>query len=346
MAMCHPVLDVRSPSEYLHAHIPGAINLPLFSDEERKIVGTTYKQVSREQAIKIGLDYFGPKMRMIVEQCEQLVHKKNESDASGSLDKILLIHCWRGGMRSGAVAWLMDLYGYKIYTLSGGYKSFRNWVIKSFTKEYPIRILGGYTGSGKTELLHALQRSGEDMLDLEGIAKHKGSAFGETGVPQPSQEQFENELASFLRKYTANTNPAKTLWVEDESQRIGNLNIPIDLWMRMRRSPTIFLKIPFEERLVYIVREYGTLSHDAIKNAIIRIQKRLGGLDAKNSLAFLEAGDLKECFRILLRYYDKHYQKGLEQRTEVSKAVLEVECAKVTVANVNSILGVFQASGA
>src|ERR1035437_2355393 len=121
----HPVLDVRSPGEYCHAHIPGAYNLPLFSDEERKVVGTEYKQQGREQAIKTGLDYFGTKMSKIVEEAETIIKKHN---APIQIPNTVLVHCWRGGMRSAGIAWLLDLYGFKVYTLTGGYKSFRNWV--------------------------------------------------------------------------------------------------------------------------------------------------------------------------------------------------------------------------
>ncbi|MEI2739338.1 MAG: tRNA 2-selenouridine(34) synthase MnmH [Chitinophagaceae bacterium] len=191
LAKQHPVLDVRSPGEYKHAHIPGAHSLPLFTDEERKVVGTAYKQESREQAIKLGLDFFGLKMRKMVEEVEQL-----SPDS-----KTVLVHCWRGGMRSAGIAWLLDLYGFKVYTLIGGYKKFRNYVLDTFKLPFQLNILGGYTGSGKTELLKALREKGEKVIDLEGIANHKGSAFGNIGMPaQPGQEMFENILATELRK--------------------------------------------------------------------------------------------------------------------------------------------------
>jgi len=169
LARQYPVFDVRSPGEYQHAYIPGAYNLPLFTDEERKLVGTLYKQDSREQAIKAGLDYFGLKMRKMVEEVEAMN------------SKTVLVHCWRGGMRSAGVAWLLDLYGFKVYTLVGGYKSFRKWVLARFEKPYPFQVVGGYTGSGKTELLKELATKGHTIIDLEGIAHHKGSAFGALG---------------------------------------------------------------------------------------------------------------------------------------------------------------------
>ena len=145
----YPVLDVRSPGEYLHAHIPGAYSLPLFTDEERKVVGTAYKQQSRETAIKIGLDYFGVKMRKMVEEVEQLLLdlKPKSPENNEENNRTFIVHCWRGGMRSAGVAWLLDLYGFKVYTLVGGYKVYRQWARRQFEKPHSFTILGGYTGS-------------------------------------------------------------------------------------------------------------------------------------------------------------------------------------------------------
>src|SRR5665647_934776 len=181
-----PVLDVRSPGEYTQAHIPGAFTLPLFSDEQRKIIGTAYKKESRQIAVNIGLNYFSERMKKIPPEvintiCDWQKARGFSSSASGAGGTDLLIHCWRGGMRSGAVAWLLNLYGYKIYVLKGGYKSFRNWVLAQFEKKYFFKILGGYTGSGKTEILKEMQRQGKRVIDLEGLAHHKGSAFGALG---------------------------------------------------------------------------------------------------------------------------------------------------------------------
>ena len=238
------VFDVRSPGEYTHAHIPNAYSLPLFTDEERKVVGTAYKQESKEKAIKIGLDYFGPKMRAIVEEVEELTKNTN---------KKILVHCWRGGMRSGGVAWLLDLYGFEVYQLSGGYKAYRNWVIGQFEKPYDFKVVSGNTGSGKTYLLHKLENNGLQIVDLEGLAKHKGSALGGINQPpQPSQEMFENLLAEQLAK----KNIERPILLEDESQRIGNLNIPNIIWQKMKESDLGYLQIPFDERLKFLVKEY------------------------------------------------------------------------------------------
>lgn len=344
----HPVIDVRSPSEYLHAHIPGAVNFPLFSDEERKQVGTLYKQRSREEAIKLGLDYFGPKMRNLVEEVEKLVaslgfSRQDKLDAAFQGEKCVLVHCWRGGMRSGAVAWLLDLYGFKVFTLSGGYKTYRHHVLDSFELSYPFRIVGGYTGSGKTYILRELKRSGQEVIDLEGLAHHKGSAFGALGQPpQPSQEMFENLLSAALEKALQNLQKghiADTIWLEDESMRIGSVNLPIAIWNQMRSARVLFLDIPFEQRLDYLVQEYGSLDTEKMVNAIIRISKRLGGLETKTAINYLLEGNKKGSFEVLLKYYDKQYLKGLHNRPDINEQVLRVEAPSVDSArNATSLL--------
>ena len=331
LANQHPVIDVRSPGEYDHAHIPGAFNLPLFTDEERKIVGTAYKQESREQAIKLGLDFFGPKMRKMVEEVEAIFRSRQSavSNQPTSLHTAngLLLYCWRGGMRSAGIAWLMDLYGFKVYTLTGGYKKFRNHVLDTFKLPFQFKILGGYTGSGKTEMLKALEQQGEFVVDLEDIAKHKGSAFGKLGMPQqPTQEMFENLLAQKLNEIAKKKSEARTqnsdiripTWLEDESQRIGDINIPFMLWRRMRQSPVYFLDIPFEERLKHIVEEYSKYDKESLLNCIERITDRLGGLETKNAINFLNEDNYIESFRILLKYYDKWYFKSLHNRENIN----------------------------
>lgn len=304
------IIDVRSPGEFQHAHIPAAYSLPLFTDDERKIVGTAYKQQSREAAIKIGLAFFGPKMVGIVEEVEQLVNKA--TTAQGAAPRIL-VHCWRGGMRSAGVAWLLDLYGFQVSTLTGGYKAYRHWVLQQFNKPYPLLIVGGYTGSGKTAILHQLKQQGMQVIDLESLACHKGSAFGAlNGTPQPSQEMFDNLLATALHSL----NGKKTIWVEDESQRIGLVNIPGNFFQLMRSQPLYFIEVPFEARLAFIVQEYGALDKDALLHAIGRIKKRLGGLETKTAINYLLEDNLAACFKILLTYYDKLYLKGLRQHEQ------------------------------
>ena len=328
LAKLNPVLDVRSPGEYVHAHIPGAHSLPLFTDEERKVVGTAYKQQSRKIAIKIGLDYFGVKMRRMVEDVESLV-RSFKAIAVSQNQECILVHCWRGGMRSAGVAWLLDLYGFKVCTLSGGYKAYRQWARMQFDKPYNITVLGGYTGSGKTKVLHELQGKGQMVIDLERLANHKGSAFGSLGEkPQPTQEMFENLLAEklFGLQVFPLVSELKDIFIEDESQRIGVLNIPGGFYNQMRKSPVLFLEIPFEERLEYLITDYGKFDKADMVNAIIRIQKRLGGLETKLAINFLLENDHRECFRILLTYYDKYYEKGLNNRENLPALLNKIFC--------------------
>lgn len=312
----HPLFDVRSPSEYKHAHIPGAYSLPIFNDEERKEIGTQYKQVSRELAIKTGLRYFGKNLESFVLQVEQILNTTRKPAESK-----ILVHCWRGGMRSSAMAWLLSQYGYNVYVLEGGYKQYRRYVLRQFEWPFHLQVLGGHTGSGKTEVLQELKNSGLPVVDLENLAQHKGSAFGALGMDeQPSQEQFENLLERALSPYYS-INDAhgmiqpQPIWVENESQRIGHVNIPNTFFRTMQESPCFVLTIPFEQRLQFIAQHYGVFEKEKLIHAVLRIQKRLGGQQAKEAITLLEENNITECFRILLTYYDKEYNRAREKNT-------------------------------
>jgi tRNA 2-selenouridine synthase len=301
---CNCIIDVRTPKEFEQGHIPGALNIPLFNNEERVIVGTIYKQQGKQPAILKGLEFTGPKMADIVAKA-QVTAKNN----------CVFVHCWRGGMRSGSVAWLLELYGLNVSTLKGGYKSFRRFALTGFNTKYNLQILGGKTGSGKTEVLTKLTELGQQVIDLEKTAAHKGSAFGALGEKnQPSQEQFENELALLLNAVDAK----KPIWLEDESRLIGNKVIPGKLWEQMRTAKTFCIELPLEDRVAYLTKEYGTFSIGQLKESITKITKRLGHLQAKNALNALDANDLKTACEICLSYYDKSYDFGIKQRTRSS----------------------------
>jgi tRNA 2-selenouridine synthase len=251
-------------------------------------------------------------------------------------------------MRSGAVSWLLNLYGFKVITLAGGYKAFRNYALKTFTRPFRFNILGGFTGSGKTMLLQELKSQGQYIIDLEGLACHKGSAFGSIHMPpQPTQEMFENKLALELEEIVGEQAQDElgnypTIWLEDESQRIGNLNIPMHLWENMRTAPVYFLDIPFEQRLEYLIEDYGRGDIQKLMDATLRITKRLGGLETKNTIAYLEEGNIREAFRILLQYYDKLYFKSLHNRQDVKALLNKIPCEKVTIANAQDLLNQYQ----
>jgi tRNA 2-selenouridine synthase len=318
LAKTLPVLDVRSPDEFAHAHIPGAFSFPIFSNDERKIIGTAYKQESRETAIKIGLEAFGKNMVKMVEEAEKI------SSSTKTTSREIGVHCWRGGMRSAAMAWLLDLYGFKVYLLVGGYKTYRSWALKQFETKRPFYIVGGYTGGNKTGIIQHLQKVKEPAIDLEKLAGHKGSAFGNLeGIEQPSQEHFENVLALQLH-HLQKTYPDKAVWLEGESQRIGNINIPLPFFENMRRQQYFFMDIPFEPRLQHIIEGYGKQHKDALISAILRIKKKLGGLEMKNAVNALLEDDVRGCFTILLKYYDKLYLKSTTKENEDAGRVIPI----------------------
>jgi tRNA 2-selenouridine synthase len=326
-----PVLDVRSPGEFTQAHIPNAFSVPLFSDEERKIIGTAYIQESREVAVNHGLNYFSERMKVIPGEVSNILEKfaqENPASKNG-----MLIHCWRGGMRSDSVAWLLNLYGYKIFLLQGGYKSFRRWVLQQFDKPYSLKVLAGFTGAGKTDILKELKNKGERVIDLEGLANHRGSAFGALGQDaQPSTEMFENTLAIALWKFAQEQND-NAMWLEDESVHIGTVGIPKPFWQQMRSSPLYFLQIPFDERLKNIESYYGNYPVDELIECTLKIQKRLGGLNTKNAISYLNNGHVAAAFSILLQYYDKMYEASLSQRDNIQSFLHVIKCEKVELKN-------------
>lgn len=298
-----PILDVRAPVEYAQGHIPGAVSFPLFSDEERARIGTTYKQMSQEKAVLLGLDFFGPRMSQMVKSVQKLAPHKQ-----------VRLHCWRGGMRSGAVLWLLELAGFEVHLLNKGYKDYRHWALTEFGKPRSLLVLGGLTGSGKTDVLQALAATQQPVLDLEGLARHKGSAFGSIGLPpQPTQEQFENDLAAVLA-----TLPAELpTWVEDESRTIGSVHVPTPLFAQLHSSPLLVLEIPREVRVRKLADEYGRHDPAALAASILKIRKRLGGLATKEALAAIGEEDMEKMVSLVLDYYDRTYSHGLEGRRVV-----------------------------
>jgi len=298
-----PVLDVRAPKEYAVGHMPEAHSFPIFDDAQRAVIGTAYKQQGHDPAVLLGLDSFGPRMSGFVKEANKLAKNKE-----------LLVHCWRGGMRSGAMAWLLSFSGFKVYLLEGGYKSYRHLMQKQFAKPRPILILGGLTGSGKTDLLPYLQKHGQQCIDLEGLASHKGSAFGSIDMPpQPATEHFENLLGMKLLKL----NDAQPLWLEDESITIGKVMMPKPLFDQMLQAPAIVLQMPKKLRVQKLAQEYCRTDPALLETSILKIKKRLGGLATKVALEAIAAGDMEKMVELALAYYDKTYTYGLEQRKHV-----------------------------
>lgn len=307
------LLDVRSPAEFLQGHIPGAQNLPLFSDEERAHVGIVYKNQSQEEAFLLGLKYVGPKMASLVRQAIKL-----------SPDRKIAVHCWRGGQRSKSVAWLLENAGFDVGVLAGGYKQYRKFVQTGFENlNLHIRLIGGPTGVGKTRVLHELAALGQQVIDLEALANHKGSSFGAIGeLPQPTVEQFENSLFEAIQSLDL----SKPIWFEHESRSIGRVYLPESIYAKMRQAPLIVLNIPETLRLEHLIADYCHTDVELLHNAFERLHKRLGGLAVKEAREALQANDLRTAGSIALRYYDKTYRHHLENH--LSKNIVNLDLEK------------------
>ncbi len=287
------VVDVRSPSEFEAGHVTGAISIPLFADDERAIVGTIYKQQGKKDAIEKGLEIVGPKMAALAKKAEDVA-------ADGKLG----VYCWRGGMRSNRMAWLFEQVGLECTVLQGGYKAYRNTVLNGFSGLRNLIVIDGPTGSGKTDVLHGLREAGEQVLDLEGLANHKGSAFGNIGLPQqPSSQQFQNDLFHELKQL----DPEKRIWIEREGMTIGRVYLPQPLWKNMTTATCVAIDVPMELRIQRLVDDYGAASKEDLETAISKLQQKLGGQHMKAALELLAEDRLAEVAELLLVYYDKQY---------------------------------------
>lgn len=301
-----PIIDVRSPGEYALGHIPGAISMPLFSDQERAIIGTIYVQRGKNPAIETGMEMIGPKMAEFIRTAS-----KTASDGK------LLVHCWRGGMRSESMAWLYERIGINCAVLKGGYKAYRNFLLKEIGNLPSLVVIEGPTGSGKTEILRILKSMDEQVIDLEDLANHKGSVFG--GISQenqPSTQQFQNDLLEKI----INLDKSKRIFVEGESKTIGNIFLPDAFWSRMNEAKLIKVNLPRKYRIKRLIFEYGSLPREEMKNAINGLSKRLGEVRKNEILTDYLQGSIGLAAEKLLDYYDKSYDysaskyksKGLE----------------------------------
>jgi len=291
-------VDVRSEGEFEQGHIPAAVNLPLLTNAERVQVGTDYKQKGQAAAIKTGFRLVGPRLEQIIAHTEQL--------AAGNE---LLAYCWRGGLRSQYFCQFASMAHLRATPLIAGYKGYRQQVMQAFQKPYQLLILGGCTGSGKTEILQALARAGEQVIDLEGLANHKGSVFG--GLlqpPQPTTEQFQNNLFEQLLLM----NPDRPIWVEDESVAIGKIFLPDAWWRKMNRVPIFEIDLNKEQRVARLVQEYGSANPDAFIEAVRKIARRLGALVAGQVEDAVRCGNMAAAIDQLLGYYDRAYRNALQ----------------------------------
>lgn len=305
------LIDTRSENEFEHAHIPGAINIPLLKNEHRQKVGIKYKSKGREAAVALGFELVGPYFHEFIKQTGELTDRSD-----------VLIYCWRGGMRSSIMSWILSMAGYRVTLLKGGYKSFRNFILSQFNIRRDILVLGGHTGCGKTEILNELNKCGEQVIDLENLASHRGSAFGTLGLePQLSNEFFENQLGILWRKL----DNAKPVWFEAESHTIGRIKIPDQIFNQLQNAPLIEIICSREYRKKRIMDEYGVFPKTELTECTSKLKKRLGHLRLKEALCALEEDRLNDWLDILIDYYDKTYSFSLKERSSLQRVSLKID---------------------
>ncbi|TAJ14051.1 tRNA 2-selenouridine(34) synthase MnmH [Marinilabiliaceae bacterium JC017] len=294
-----PVIDVRSPAEFEEGHIPGAINIALFNNDERAVVGTLYKKTGKEAAVLKGLEIVGPKMADFAKQAK-------EAAVQGKL----LVHCWRGGMRSESMAWLFEKVGIQCALLEGGYKAYRNYLLEQMVITDNLVVIEGHTGGGKTEILKHLATMNEQVIDLEGLACHRGSAFGGIGQgTQPSTQQFQNNMLQQLLTFRRD----RPIWVEGESKSIGRVFLPDPFWLSMNTATVLEIVVPAGDRIQRLVEDYASLDAECMEQSILKLKKRLGQTRMQEVLDFFRNKDYAKVAELLLVYYDKTYQYSTDK---------------------------------
>jgi len=299
------LIDVRSPSEYYKGHMPNSINIPLFNNDERSIIGTIYKNEGREKAVIKGLSFFERNLELFLDNLFKKIESyKNISQINN--EKLLIrLYCSRGGMRSQSIAWLLEKYKFNSITLKGGYKTYRRWVLESFLKKLNIVIIGGKTGTGKTKLLSILGKYNYQIIDLEGLACHRGSTFGGLGMKQqPSNEQFENKIAEKINSFKTNIN----IFVEAESANIGKCKIPHEFFNQMKNARRIEILRSESNRLKELIDTYSLFNKKELQESVLRIKKRLGPQRTKTAIEAIEMEKWEVVCRSVLDYYDRCYE--------------------------------------
>jgi tRNA 2-selenouridine synthase len=296
----YSIVDVRSPVEFMQGHLPKAHNIPLFTNEERATVGTIYKQQGKSLAIEKGFEFVSPKLLKYINLANEIAPNKK-----------IILHCFRGGMRSKNFGWLLNTAGFEVKIFNGGYKQYRQNLLQAFALPINLIVIGGYTGSAKTGIIKTLALQGEQVLDLEGLAHHKGSSFGSINESkQPSQQNFENSL---FEKLSA-LDRTKPIYVEDESYNIGRLAIPYTLWLQMKQAPILIIKIEAKYRIAQLVKDYATTDVKLLQAAMLRIKDQLGGAACHAAINHLNNGELAEAAALALSYYDKSYDYNHNKR--------------------------------
>jgi len=294
-------IDVRSPAEYAEAHIPGAINIPIFEDDERALIGTVYKDKAPESAVDMGFSLVAPKLPEIQQRIKKLSQEHN-----------VVLYCWRGGMRSQAISQVLAILGNKHYRLVGGYKAFRQYVLNFFAQPFTqeIIVLSGLTGVGKTEFLERLSQEGLPAIDLEGLAQNRGSVFGHVGMGHtPTQKHFEGLL--FSRCYEFRRHPR--IMVECESKRIGRVVLPANFFAAMQKARRVLIYDSMENRIKRLINTYTLESNPdsmaKLSAALDKLRPRLGHNKVNYLLADFGNKDYKNVvYHLLVDYYDPLYK--------------------------------------
>lgn len=294
-------IDVRSPSEYADATIPGSVNIPFFDDAERAEIGTIYKQNSVKAAMDRGLELFSAKLPAFIKQFEQIQGPK-------------AVFCWRGGMRSKTSATVLSLMGIKVHRLTGGFRAYRRWVVETL-EEIDFKpqhvVLLGNTGTGKTAILRQLKQEGFPVLDLEGMAGHRGSVFGHVGMKANNQKTFDSLLVTELLQWQESS----YVLLEGESKRIGKVVLPEFIMNKRERALHLFVQLPLEERVRHIVADYQPSEHkQALMEGFKHIKGRIHTPVAKEIMTSLESEQYEQAVRLLLEhYYDPRYEYSMQQ---------------------------------
>ena len=308
------IIDVRSPAEFAEDHVPGAINLPVLDNEERARVGTIYKQVSHFEARRVGAGLVAANIG------RHLGAALSDKPA----DYNPLIYCWRGGMRSGAMATILSRVGWRCSLLKGGYRSWRRHVVAELREEgalLPMILIDGQTGTAKTEIIRRLMAQGAPAIDLEGLAAHRGSVFGLMGAPQPAQKGFESRLWDQIRRF----DPDTPIIAEAESSTIGRLHIPRRLWDSMQAAPRIEITASVEARARYLVTAYSDLTEDreAILNAINRLRSHHSKAQIAAWREMAESSAYEALAADLARqHYDPAYLRSRKTGGEIKQIAL------------------------
>ena len=312
-----PLIDVRSPDEYYKGNIPNSINIPLFDNEERSFVGTIYKNHGREKAVIKGLEFLSNKIENTLDNLFEAINRYKLQNHNLNLEEpILKIYCARGGMRSQSISWLLEKYNLINVTLKDGYKSYRRWTLDSFLKRWEIFVIGGKTGTGKTKLLQILEKNNYQIIDLEALACHRGSTFGGLGMGnQPSNEKFESMIAEKLNEFKK----SNKIFVEAESANIGKCKIPYDFFTQMKTAKRIEIIKSESNRIEELIKTYSIYDAEDLKNAVMRIRKRLGPQRTKVAIESITNKDWESVCKSVLEYYDKCYEHEKIGKNNITK---------------------------